>query len=533
MFNKRYLSLYLFLILFSNFSYAYTPGKTYKVTILHTNDHHGAFWKNKDNEYGMAARATLIKKLRSEVAAEGGHVILLDGGDVNTGTPESEISDAEADFRGMSLMGYDAMAIGNHEFDKPLNILLKQQKEWATFPFLSANIYNKKTKTRFFEATKTIKLDDLNVALLGLTTEQTPQQSIRFPHDELEIRSPIVEASKLVPKIRKNSDVLIAVTHMGHYPNAQHGSRAPGDVSLARKVKGIDLIVGGHTQLPLFTADYENGTYIVQAGEWGKHLGRVDLEFKDGKVTLANYELIPVNLKNQKMNPQFYSEDKNALALLKPFKDKSLKLTSQVVGKLNGKLEGHRSIIRKTETNLGNFVTFLMAQSTGAGIAITDSGVIRNSLEEGTITFGDILSVHPLSFGLRYATVNLSGKELWDYLSQVAPLTDGSYPQFYGIKVILLNNVLNKVEIKDPQKQTFAPLSLNKNYKLALTDFIAAGGDSYPRIDKHPTYKLSSHIDSEVMKEYFEKNKVVQASAFAPIGNLVKLNEAVNPSLAR
>jgi 5'-nucleotidase / UDP-sugar diphosphatase len=111
-----------------------------KLTILHTNDHHGRFWKNSDGEYGLAARKTLIDQLRAEIKAGGGHSLLLDGGDVNMGVPESDLQDAEPDFKGMKAMGYDAMALGNHEFDKPLSTLAKQM-EWAGFPMLSANIY--------------------------------------------------------------------------------------------------------------------------------------------------------------------------------------------------------------------------------------------------------------------------------------------------------------------------------------------------------------------------------------------------------
>ena len=97
--------------------------KTYAITILHTNDHHGRFWKNRDGEYGMAARKTVVDQIRQEVKAAGGYSLLLDGGDVNTGVPESDLQDAVPDFRGMNLMGYDAMAVGNHEFDKPPVVL--------------------------------------------------------------------------------------------------------------------------------------------------------------------------------------------------------------------------------------------------------------------------------------------------------------------------------------------------------------------------------------------------------------------------
>src|SRR5262245_56309832 len=88
---------------------ASTPRAPLKLTILHTNDHHGRFWPNGDGEYGMAARKTLIDGIRAEVQAAGGHTLLLDGGDVNTGVPESDLQDAEPDFQGMNRIGYDAM----------------------------------------------------------------------------------------------------------------------------------------------------------------------------------------------------------------------------------------------------------------------------------------------------------------------------------------------------------------------------------------------------------------------------------------
>ena len=95
---------------------AYEQDKTYKITVLHTNDHHGHFWRNEYGEYGLAAQKTLVDGIRKEVAAEGGSVLLLSGGDINTGVPESDLQDAEPDFRGMNLVGYDAMAIGNHYY---------------------------------------------------------------------------------------------------------------------------------------------------------------------------------------------------------------------------------------------------------------------------------------------------------------------------------------------------------------------------------------------------------------------------------
>ena len=137
-----------------------------QLTILHTNDHHGRFWPNADGEYGLAARKTVIDRIRAEVAAAGGHSLLLDGGDVNTGVPESDLLDAEPDFKGMALLGYDAMAVGNHDFDKPPAVLARQ-RQWAGFPLLSANIYQ--DGQRVFEPYRIFTRGGYRIAVLGLT----------------------------------------------------------------------------------------------------------------------------------------------------------------------------------------------------------------------------------------------------------------------------------------------------------------------------------------------------------------------------
>jgi 5'-nucleotidase / UDP-sugar diphosphatase len=219
-----------------------------KLTVLHTNDHHGRFWKNNDGEYGLAARKTLIDSIRAEVKAAGGHTLLLDGGDVNTGVPESDTQDAEPDFKGMKAIGYDAMALGNHEFDKPLSVLTKQM-EWAGFPMLSANIY-KKDGTRAYKPFEVFDRGGLKIAVMGLTTNDTPKLTDPANTGVLDFRPPAAEAATLVPDLRKRAHVVIAATHMGHYPNGR-GVNAAGDLEMAREVTGIDMIVGGHSQNPV------------------------------------------------------------------------------------------------------------------------------------------------------------------------------------------------------------------------------------------------------------------------------------------
>ena len=290
--------------------------KSYKLTILHTNDNHGRFWSNRHGEYGMAARKTLIDSIRAEVAADGGQLLLLSGGDINTGVPESDLQDAEPDFKGMSMIGYDAMAIGNHEFDNELAVIRKQES-WADFPFLAANIYDETTGKRLFKPYQIFKKGDLRIAVMGLTTDDTKKLGNPEFMSNIAFTKPVDEAKALVPLLQEKADVIIADYPYGGTIKTLHlVSTHRGDVTLARSVAGLDMIIGGHSQDPVCAdaqgqlitkykagmacmPDTQNGTLIMQAHEWGKYVGRADLEFKNGQLNLVSYQLIPVNLKKK------------------------------------------------------------------------------------------------------------------------------------------------------------------------------------------------------------------------------------------
>ena len=230
---------------------------TQYLTVLHTNDNHGRFWHNEKGEYGMAARKTLLDQLRSEAKIKGHAVLLLSGGDINTGIPESDLQHAEPDFKGMSLLGYDAMALGNHEFDNPLSVLAKQQN-WANFPLLSANIVEKSSGKNAFDAYKIFEKNGLTIAVIGLTTTDTAKIGNPQYIGHLEFKDPVPVTANLAKEIKAkyNPDITIAVTHMGHFIDAKHGINAPGDVTLARSLPAntLDMIIGGHSQEPVCMA---------------------------------------------------------------------------------------------------------------------------------------------------------------------------------------------------------------------------------------------------------------------------------------
>ncbi|WP_288883019.1 bifunctional UDP-sugar hydrolase/5'-nucleotidase UshA [uncultured Kosakonia sp.] len=523
---------------------AYEQDKTYNITILHTNDHHGHFWRSEYGEYGLSAQKTLVDGIRKEVAAQGGSVLLLSGGDINTGVPESDLQDAEPDFRGMNLIGYDAMAVGNHEFDNPMSVL-RQQEKWAKFPFLSANIYQKSTNQRLFKPWMIFNREGLKIAVIGLTTDDTAKIGNPEYFTDIEFRQPAVEAKLVIDELNQNEkpDVIIATTHMGHYDNGEHGSNAPGDVEMARSLpKGaLALIVGGHSQDPVCMAsenkkqadyvpgtpcapDQQNGTWIVQAHEWGKYVGRADFQFRNGEMKLVRYQLIPVNLKkkvtydNGKSERVLYTpeiaENAQMLSLLTPFQNKGKAQLGVKIGSTTGRLEGDRSKVRFVQTNLARVLLAAQMARTGADLAVMSGGGIRDSIEAGDITYKDVLKVQP--FGNTVAYVNLTGKELLDYLTAVAQMKpdSGAYPQFANVSFVAKGGQLSDVKIKGE------PLDEAKSYRLATLSFNATGGDGYPRLDDKAGYVNTGFIDAEVLKEFIQNNSPLDVNAYEPKGEV-------------
>lgn len=524
---------------------AWVKDQTYKFTVLHTNDHHGHFWPNEHDEYGLAAQKTMMDELRYDVQSHGGSVLILSGGDINTGVPESDLQDAEPDFRGMNLVGYDAMAIGNHEFDNPMSVLRQQQK-WAKFPLLSANIYQKSTGKRLFQPYALFKRSGLKIAVIGLTTDDTAKIGNPEFFTDMEFRKPADEAKKVVEKLRKTEkpDVIIAATHMGHYDNGNHGSNAPGDVEMARALpKGyLDMIVGGHSQDPVCMAkenekqkdyvpgtpcapDRQNGTWIVQAHEWGKYIGRADFTFRNGVLTLTHYELVPINLKHKVKNADGTSQWVNYTAeikknpamqkLLTPFQQKGEAQLGVKIGSVKGRLEGDRSKVRFQQTNMARLLLAAQMERTGADFAAMSGGGVRDSLDGGDISYRDVLKIQP--FGNTVVYVSMKGSELEKYFAVVAnkKVDSGAYAQFANVSLVADGNGVSAIKINGQ------PLEADKTYRMATLSFNATGGDGWPAVDKLPGYVNTGFIDAEVLKDYIEKHSPLDAASYEPHGEIV------------
>lgn len=528
--------------------------RTYNLTVLGTNDHHGHYWRNQYGEYGLAARMAVINNIRAEVAQQGGQVLLLDAGDINTGPPESTLADARPDIIGMNLLAYDAMVVGNHEFDRPF-ATLKKQESLADFPFLSANIFHARNGEAAFTPYIIKDMKGLDVSIIGLTTPDTPALTAYQYTGELVFKDPIKIAQALLPKLKKKADIVIGLTHLGYYPDGQHGHNAPGDVTLARSTKGIDYIVGGHTHDALAQAHRVDKTLISQAGEWGKFISRADFLIENGRVSLQSFRLIPINLRPEKsaaastgsaplqtgasseapvettdnktaaqaQNDKI-AEDPLMLTLLSPYRQMVAEQLSKPIGRVDARLEGDRIQVRNRETSLGNLIAEAMRAVVQADLAIINSGAIRDSLEAGDVTLRDILNIHP--FGNTICVVDLTGAELKNYLAQVCAIKpgDGSFPQTAGLTATLLNDKFQKL-VAGKRPVQFGEMD-QATYKLAVNNFIARGGDGYPDLATHPSFLDTGLTIDQALTRLFAAQPVVSVEQYRPRHKIKRLAPA-------
>jgi 5'-nucleotidase / UDP-sugar diphosphatase len=470
----------------------------------------------------------------------GGHTLLLDGGDVNTGVPESDLQNAVPDFKGMDLLGYDAMAVGNHEFDKPLAVL-RSQRAMVKFPMLAANIYE--DGRRMFEPYKVFDIDGLRVGVIGLTTEDTRKMVSPENIKGIEFRSVIAEARKVVPEVRSKADIVITATHMGHYENGKHGTQAEGDVEMARAVSGIDLVVGGHTQNPVCMKaenvldrayvpgadcqpDRQNGAWIVQAHEWGKYVGRADFRYRNGELKLVKYALIPVNLmqtvkgndgkSNKVPYTELIAEDKAMLDMLKPYQDFGQQKLQVEIGSTDGKLEGDRAVVRSKPASMAVLIGQAMMDRTNADFAVVNSGGVRDSFAPGKLTYKDVLKVQP--FGNTVVTADLTGSEVMDYLNAVAKMSVGSgaFAQFAGIQLEIAAGTVTRATVKA------AAIDRTRTYRMVVNRFSAEGGDGYPKLTRHPSYVDTGYVDADVLRAYVSANSPLKAVNYEPGDNVVR-----------
>ncbi len=470
-----------------------SDGKAHELVILHVNDTHGAVLATKDGVGGLVSMATFIKQVR----AQNKNVLVLHAGDVNTGSALSNMFNAEPDIMSFNKMGFDAIVLGNHEFDGTL-AKLERQIKIAEFPWLSANI---KRGGRYLVKPYIIKdYDGFRVAVIGLTTLRTlviasPDKSLTFI-DEIEA------AKQMVKRVREKekADIVIIDGHLGDVPETETQNTS---VKIAQQVSGIDLIVDGHSHSYFEKPKIVNGVPIVTANEYGKYVGDGVMTIVNGKVTDFTWKPVPITLKA-------FPPDPDVEALLKPYVDKANAALKEVVMKTTDAFEFGKRLTRYQEMALGDLVTDAMVaylKTTGVTVdgAITNGGGIRAPLPAGNVTRENILTVLP--FENYVYVLTLKGEDvvkLFDFIGSIKQGAGAFTQVSKEIRYTITydadgNGKIGGVTIGGK------PIDKNRTYRFATNDYMAKGGDGYTVLKASiDTYNTSMLISTVVM-EYAQR----------------------------
>lgn len=518
-----------------------TATDSIEAVIIHTNDVHGRILEEK-GVIGDAKAASVIEEERSKVE----NTIVVDAGDAFQGLPISNSTKGEDRANIMNQVGYDAMAVGNHEFDFGMDQAIKY-KETLNFPLLSANTYV--NGARVFEAstivdkTPTVVGDEFVV--IGVTTPETAIKTHPKNIEGVTFADPITEVNKVIDEVEARAladnrvyNNYIILAHLGvdaTTPVEWRGSTLAEALSQNSKLAGKRVIViDGHSHTVQSATYGDNVTY----NQTGSYLNNI------GKVTLKSEQLLGEASLISAADTASVTPDALITELVNEIKVKYEAENAQVVIENNPvELNGERSNVRVRETNLGNAVTdaiYAYGQtgfSNKTSLAVTNGGGLRATIaKDQPVTKGDIIAVLP--FGNIISQITVTGQQIQDMFTKSlssalqtdketgkfildengAPLFEasGGFLQISGATVfydpslpvkerVLLIGILN------PETGEYDDLDLEKTYYLATNDFLAAGGDGYTMLGG--TREEGPSMDS-VFADYL---KTADLSAYADI----------------
>lgn len=368
------------------------------LTILHTNDMHASFLPHEAG-WVQSSPKPMVGGFRElwwmvdSIRRSKGDVLVLDGGDVMTGTPISEFDykggTGGALFELMNMVGYDAWTIGNHDLDISQDNL-RTLTAIARFPTVSANLVD--TTGRLTLNNKDyviVKKNGLRIGIIGLMAPDLFHLTNTNNLKGLKVLSPVEVVQKIIDKINRETDLIVALTHEG----------VDADSILAVSAHGLSIIIGGHSHTRLKTPKMINGVIVCQAGSNCENLGELELTIDGGKVTASNGKLLTLWARSDR--PE--NEISKFIAEYKKNVDKDY-------GIILGTLSADWKRSRSGESNVGSFVADAIREGAKASVGITNSSGIRKDLSAGNITKLDLFEISP--FRNYLCTFSLSGGEL-------------------------------------------------------------------------------------------------------------------------
>ncbi|QEW21572.1 Trifunctional nucleotide phosphoesterase protein YfkN precursor [Marinibacterium anthonyi] len=483
----------------------------YALTILHTNDFHSRFEPISKYDSGCSAEdntegkcfggsARLVTAVE-EARARSDNSILVDGGDQFQGTLFYTYYKGKAAAEMMNKLGYDAMTVGNHEFDDGPEVL-RGFMDAVDFPVLMSNadVSGEEMLADTLMKSTVIEKNGEKIGLIGLTPQDTDE--LASPGPNVTFTDPVAAVQGEVDKLTAEGvNKIIVLSHSGYGV----------DKRVAAETTGVDVIVGGHTNTFLSnTADNAEGPYptmvndtaIVSAYAYGKFLGELNVVFDDdGKIVSATGEPIIMDAA--------VTEDAATVSRIAELAKPLEEVRQKVVAETATEIVGVREECRSTECAMGNLIADAMldrVKDQGIEIAIENGGGIRASIDAGPVTMGEVLTVLPFQNTL--STFQVTGAVLTEALENgLSQLEEGAgrFPQVAGMTYVFdpaaePGSRVVSVMVGD------APLDMEKTYGVVSNNYVRNGGDGYKMfIDAENAYDFGPDL-ADVTAEYLAAN---------------------------
>ncbi|MFA4904263.1 MAG: 5'-nucleotidase C-terminal domain-containing protein [Desulfobaccales bacterium] len=422
--------------------------------ILYVNDFHGFAepikqTNGKPSIGGIAYLAGAVDRARQQRPS-----ILLAAGDMIQGNAWANLFLGQSVIDVMNAMKFDAMVVGNHEFNFGPKVLQERIAQ-ANFPILGANVEGLPSLKPYVIK----KLNGIRIGIIGVVTQDSVNTAPKNIAG-LKFTPPESALLKYLPELKRQADIIVVLSHCGY----------PVDRELAAKVPGIDVIVGGHTHTKLTHPEEVGNTIIVQAWEHAKNLGVLDLSVEAGKIVKFQGALQEISPNTEKPDPQIQ-------AIVTRYEDLANPPLRQSIGETLVDLDASR--VRTEETNLGDFIADVMRQTAQADAAIINAGSIKGSIAKGTIRTQDVYNALPYDNYL--IAIQLTGAQLKEALehgvSQVGKPSH-RFPQVSGLTFTYSRSAPVGSRVREVIVGGQL-LNLTKKYIVATIDYLGAGGDGF------------------------------------------------------
>jgi 2',3'-cyclic-nucleotide 2'-phosphodiesterase (5'-nucleotidase family) len=462
------------------------------LTILHVNDTHGHIIpyvdKSVDPERPVGGAEYLAKMIERERADNPHGTILLSAGDMFQGTPVSNLFHGKPVIDIMNYLHYDAMVLGNHEFDWGQDVLHSIISS-ASFPVISANVFRRGGQhIRGVKPYVILKKKGIRIAVVGTTTPDTCYTSKPENLTGLTFVPPEKVLPAIIRRVRaQGASIVIALTHDG----------LDADRALARKVSGIDVLVGGHSHTAIMDPVVESGTVIVQAGSNGIYLGVLKITFDPKKKKILSYtRKDELRLVSSASGAQL---DPNVARIVDNYEAQVRTEFSKVIGTAAVDLTRDST----GESGLGDVIADAMRDASGAQIAFQNGGGIRADISKGPITVETVFTALPFDNDL--VSMDLAGEQIRELLEK--SILSENMLQVSGIQV--------EYDLSKPAGSKVAsalvagkPMEAQAIYRVVTNDFLASGGNQFNVFKKGRNITMG-FPQRDAVADYIRKNSPI------------------------